>query len=249
MPAGVAYPAMRTLDSRGALQGRDGPDRAQLCRGGAAPRRRRLEEARAELATIATQLRTARREQRRDRDHDAAPAREPGREALRPALMMLLAAVASGPADRVRERREHAAGARGRAPARAGHSSGARREPQARMVRQLLVESRCSRSSAAVAGFLAGGWILRGAVVGRSRHVDARRRGWDRRRIFAFLDSDRARHGLGVRPRSGPRASQIDLRDSLAHGARVAAGGRSRAHPHRRRSGARHPAPRRAHRS
>ena len=100
---------------------------------------------------------------------------------------------------------------------------------RSRIVRQLLVESLILALVGGVAGFLAGTWILRGLLSidpgTLTRGVEV---GIDGRIfLFSIATAVGTVFVFGLVP--ALNASHIDLRDSLAHGARVAAGGRSRA--------------------
>jgi predicted permease len=186
-----------------------------------------FDQARAELATLATRLKAE-----HGQDSDAigitmVPLHESLTGRSRPALMMLLAAVglvlliacanvASTLLARAEERRRELA-----IRAALGAS-------RARIVRQLLVESLMLALVGGTAGFLAGSWILRGLLSidpgtltrGAEVGIDAR--------IFLFSIATAVGtvFVFGLVPAIS--ASQIELRDSLANGARVAAGGRSR---------------------
>ncbi|MGH9330307.1 MAG: ABC transporter permease, partial [Vicinamibacterales bacterium] len=164
MPAGFAYP--RDADIWFPMEhfedqtGRTGHNFAVVARlrADVSP-----EQARAELATIATQLKTQHGE-----DNDAIgitmlPLHESLAGGARPALMMLLGAVglvlliacanvASTLLARAEERRRELA-----IRAALGAS-------RARIVRQLLVESLMLALVGGIAGFLVGSWILRGLL-------------------------------------------------------------------------------------
>ncbi len=229
MPPGFAYP--RDADVWFPMEhfkdetGRTGHNFSVIARvrGDVSP-----EQARAELATIATQLKT-----RHGQDNDAIgitmlPLHESLSGRARPALLMLLGAVglvlliacanvASTLLARAEERRRELA-----IRAALGAS-------RSRIVRQLLVESLILAVVGGVAGFLAGTWILRGLLsIDPGTLTRGAEVGIDGRIfLFSIATAVGTVFVFGLVPALS--ASQIDLRDSLAHGARVASGGRSRA--------------------
>ncbi|MGH9312471.1 MAG: ADOP family duplicated permease [Vicinamibacterales bacterium] len=228
LPAGFAFP--RDADLWFPLEhfeddtGRTGHNYSVIARLGAGVS---LDQARAELATIATQLKTQHGE-----DNDAIgitmlPLHESLSGRARPALLMLLGAVglvlliacanvASTLLARAEERRRELA-----IRAALGAS-------RARIVRQLLVESLMLALVGGIAGFLAGSWILRGLLsidpgtLTRGAEIGIGGRVF----FFSIATALATVFVFGLAPALS--ASRIDLRESLAHGGRVAAGGRSR---------------------
>jgi putative ABC transport system permease protein len=229
MPAGVAYP--RDADIWFPMEhfedgtGRTGHNFSVVARLGAGVT---AEQARAELATIAARLKA----QHGD-DNDAIgitmlPLHESLSGPARPALLMLLGAVAlvlliacanvaSTLLARAEERRRELA-----IRAALGAS-------RARIVRQLLVESLMLALVGGIAGFLAGTWILRGLLsIDPGTLTRGAEVGIDGRVFFFSIATALGTvFVFGLVPALS--ASQIDLRDSLVHGTRVAGGNRSRA--------------------
>jgi putative ABC transport system permease protein len=229
MPAGVAYPRdadiwfpMEHFEDTTGRTGHNFSVIARLSDGISG------EQVRAELATIASRLKT----QHGDGNDAIGITMMPLHDSLsggaRPALLMLLGAVglvlliacanvASTLLARAEERRRELA-----IRAALGAS-------RSRIVRQLLVESLMLALVGGIAGFLAGTWMLRGLLSidpgTLTRGVDV---GIDGRIfLFSIASAVGTVFVFGLVPALS--ASQIDLRDSLVHGTRVAGGGRSRA--------------------